>query len=83
MPRVVRNTAFCLLAAIPLLLILFVAVGLDDRDLAVFDALFWRVAAVILLFLLWRGVLALEAINRRSAAATEPPETPLTPPATR
>lgn len=73
LPRHVRNTAFYLIAAIPLLFILFVAGPFDERDVAVFDAIFLRVLAVIAVVLLWRGVLALEALTRGSSAPIDKP----------
>lgn len=82
MPRHVRNTAFCLMAAVPLIFIMLVSAGFNEQDLRVVDSIFLRVLAVIGIFLLWRGVLALEALSRRSPGATESPERPSgTPPA--
>jgi|GEM_PF-5831891 len=57
MYRIVRIFALYLFVGIPLFLI-FAAQG--ERGLQLLDAIFWRAAVVIFLFLVWRAVLALE-----------------------
>ena len=55
MKRTVKIFALYLFIGIPVVMLLFPLVGPD-----VLDALFWRAAVVIFLFLMWRGVMALE-----------------------